>query len=85
VDREFMVIIGIFIGSPISSLSDKSFKIEKIPPIWQKRFGSSIGKRAAGIDCIIIKHEFTRSHDFTGAWRIADSILDIPHILECLY
>lgn len=40
---------------------------------------------AAGIDCIIIKHEFTRSHDFTGALRRADSILDIPHILKCEY
>ena len=37
---------------------------------------------AAGIDCVIIKHEFTRSHDFTGAWKMADSIRDIPHILE---
>jgi uncharacterized membrane protein YedE/YeeE len=47
VDWQFMVIIGIFIGSLISSLSDKSFKIEKIPPIWLERFGSSTGKRAA--------------------------------------
>lgn len=37
---------------------------------------------AAGIDCIIIKHEFTQSHDFSGAWRMVDSILDIPHILN---
>ncbi len=37
---------------------------------------------AAGIDCIIIKHEFTRSHDFTGAWKMADSIRDIPRILN---
>lgn len=37
---------------------------------------------AAGIDCIIIKHEFTRSHDFSGAWKMVDSIRDIPHILN---
>jgi len=37
---------------------------------------------AAGIDCVIIKHDFTRSHDFTGAWRMADSIQDIPVILN---
>jgi uncharacterized protein len=46
VDWQFMVIIGIFIGSLISSLSDKSFKIEKIPPIWLERFGTSAVKRA---------------------------------------
>lgn len=40
---------------------------------------------AAGIDCIIIKHDFTRSHDFTGAWRMADSIRDIPDILNSFY
>jgi len=61
-----------------------------------KRFGAEPGEcvavedsarglksaTAAGIDCIIIKHEFTRSHDFTGAWRMADSIRDIPLILD---
>lgn len=47
VDWQFMVIIGIFIGSLISSLSDKSYKIEKVPPIWLERFGSSTAKRAA--------------------------------------
>jgi hypothetical protein len=47
VDWQFMLIIGIFIGALISSLSDRSFKIEKIPPIWLERFGSSTAKRAA--------------------------------------
>jgi len=37
---------------------------------------------AAGIDCIIIKHEFTRSHDFTGAWHMVNSIREIPYILD---
>lgn len=48
VDWQFMLIIGIFIGALISSVTDKSFKLEKIPPLWQNSFGSSMAKRAAG-------------------------------------
>ncbi len=48
VDWQFMLVVGIFLGALISSTTDKSFKIEHVPPIWQQRFGSSIGKRAAG-------------------------------------
>jgi len=35
---------------------------------------------AAGIDCIIIKNGFTKSHDFTGAKLIVDKIEDL---LDC--
>lgn len=48
VDWQFMLLIGILLGSLISSLTDKSFKLEKVPPMWEMRFGSSTGKRAAG-------------------------------------
>lgn len=48
VDWQFMVVIGIFFGAWISSQTDRSFKIESVPPAWRERFGSSIGKRAAG-------------------------------------
>lgn len=47
-DWQFLLIIGIFIGALISSLMDKSFKLESVPPAWRERFGSSIGKRAIG-------------------------------------
>lgn len=46
VDWQFMLIIGIFLGAMISSLTGKTFKLEKVPPLWEKRFGPSIGKRA---------------------------------------
>ncbi len=36
---------------------------------------------AAGIECIIIKHEFTKSHDFTGANYIVENIQKVPEIL----
>lgn len=48
VDWQFMLVIGIFFGAWLSSKTDKSFKIESVPPTWQERFGPSIGKRAAG-------------------------------------
>jgi len=48
VDWQFMLVCGIFLGALISSLSDKSFKLESVPPTWKKRFGPSVGKRAVG-------------------------------------
>lgn len=48
VDWQFMLVVGIFIGALISSLSDKSFKLENVPPLWEQRFGPVIWKRAAG-------------------------------------
>jgi len=48
VDWQFMLVCGIFLGALISSLQDKSFKLESVPPTWEKRFGPSVGKRAAG-------------------------------------
>jgi uncharacterized membrane protein YedE/YeeE len=46
VDWQFMLLIGVFFGAFISSMTDKSFKLEGVPPIWQKRFGPSVLKRA---------------------------------------
>ena len=46
VDWQFMILIGIFFGALISSLKDSSFKLEGVPPTWEKRFGPSVAKRA---------------------------------------
>ena len=48
VDWQFLFVTGIFIGSLVSSLADRSFKLESVPPTWKARFGDSIGKRALG-------------------------------------
>jgi uncharacterized membrane protein YedE/YeeE len=48
VDWQFMLVTGIFLGALISSVTDKSFKAEGVPPVWEDRFGPSVGKRAAG-------------------------------------
>ncbi|MFO7570210.1 MAG: YeeE/YedE thiosulfate transporter family protein [Smithellaceae bacterium] len=47
VDWQFMLMIGIILGALLSSVTDKSFKIEKVPPMWEARFGSSVAWRAA--------------------------------------
>lgn len=48
VDWQFMLVVGIVLGAFISAITDKSFRFEGVPPIWNKRFGPSIGKRAIG-------------------------------------
>ncbi len=48
VDWQFMLVLGIFLGALISSLTDKSFKLENVPPVWRQRFGPAVWKRAAG-------------------------------------
>lgn len=48
IEWQFMLICGIFLGALVSSLTDKSFKFESVPPTWEKRFGPSVGKRAIG-------------------------------------
>ncbi len=48
VDWQFLLVLGIFLGSLVASATDRSFKLERVPPTWEKRFGSSVGKRAAG-------------------------------------
>jgi uncharacterized membrane protein YedE/YeeE len=44
-DWQLMFVIGIFIGSLISSLWSGSFKIQAVPDMWQSRFGSGIARR----------------------------------------
>jgi hypothetical protein len=48
VDWQFMLVLGIFAGAFIASSTDRSFKLESVPPVWKERFGPSVGKRAAG-------------------------------------
>jgi HAD superfamily hydrolase (TIGR01509 family) len=35
----------------------------------------------AGLDCIVVRNPFTASQDFSGAWRMVDSIRQVPEIL----
>jgi uncharacterized membrane protein YedE/YeeE len=46
VDWQFFMVIGIFFGALLSSKMDGSFKLESLPPLWKKQFGSSVPKRS---------------------------------------
>jgi HAD superfamily hydrolase (TIGR01509 family) len=35
----------------------------------------------AGIDCLVVRSPFTAAQDFTGAWRVVDSISEVPGVL----
>lgn len=45
VDWQMMFVLGIFFGALVASLLGKSFKIERIPPMWAERFGSTLSTR----------------------------------------
>lgn len=45
VDWQSMFLVGIFAGALIASLTDGSFRAQKIPALWEKRFGASVPKR----------------------------------------
>ena len=48
VDWQFMFVVGILIGAFAASKIDKSFKVERVPPVWSDRFGSDLAVRAIG-------------------------------------
>lgn len=48
VDWQFMFVTGIFLGALLSSMAGGSFKLERVPPTWEARFGPSVAKRAVG-------------------------------------
>jgi HAD superfamily hydrolase (TIGR01509 family) len=39
---------------------------------------------AAGIDCIVVKNDFTLAHDFSGAVRRVDRLSELPTAIEAL-
>lgn len=46
IDWQFLFVIGIFFGALASSTTSGSFRWQAVPDRWQKRFGSSVPKRA---------------------------------------
>ena len=46
IDWQFMFVIGIVIGSFISATTSRTFHLQAVPDMWQRRFGSSRGMRA---------------------------------------
>lgn len=46
VDWQTLFVAGIFVGAFFAALMFNDFKKQAVPPMWEKRFGPSIGKRA---------------------------------------
>lgn len=45
VDWQWMFVIGIFVGSLISSVTSGTFRLRAVPDRWEKRFGPNKVKR----------------------------------------
>ncbi len=45
IDRQWMLVIGIFLGSFISSVTSGSFRVQAVPDMWEKQFGTGCLKR----------------------------------------
>ncbi len=45
IDWQWMFVVGILIGSLISSTTSRSFALRGVPPMWESRFGPSAVKR----------------------------------------
>ena len=46
IDWQFMFVVGIMVGAFIASKGSRTFRLQAVPDMWQRRFGSSTGKRA---------------------------------------
>jgi uncharacterized membrane protein YedE/YeeE len=79
IDWEWMLVIGVLLGSFLSSRLSGDRTKEKIPPLWAWRFGPSVGKRfgAAFIGGAImmlgarIAKGCTSGHGISGALQLA--------------
>jgi uncharacterized protein len=46
IDWQFLFVVGIFFGALIASTTSKSFMLQAVPPMWERRFGPGKAKRA---------------------------------------
>jgi uncharacterized membrane protein YedE/YeeE len=46
IEWQWMFVVGIFLGSLVSSVTSNSFRWQAVPEMWKDRFGSSLAKRA---------------------------------------
>lgn len=45
IDWQIMLVLGVFLGSLLSVLISRAYKVEKVPALWAWRFGPSKAKR----------------------------------------
>ena len=46
IDWQWMFLLGLLIGSFVAAITSGSFKLQALPDMWEKRFGSGRAKRA---------------------------------------
>jgi len=46
-DYGMLFLVGILLGSALSVITSRTFRLEKVPAVWQERFGPSVWKRMA--------------------------------------
>ena len=46
IDWQFLFVVGIFFGALIASTTSNSFRLQAVPPMWERRFGPGRAKRA---------------------------------------
>lgn len=46
IDWQWMMVVGIMIGSFIAAASSGSFRLQAVPDMWRERFGPGVGRRA---------------------------------------
>lgn len=81
IDWEWTLVLGIFLGAFISATLSGDRTQEKVPPLWQQRFGSSVGKRyvAAFVGGALMMFGArmakgcTSGHGISGALQLAAS------------
>lgn len=81
IDWEWMVVLGVFIGSFASSKMSADRQHEPVPPMWRRRFGGSPGLRmalafAGGLVMMLgarLARGCTSGHGITGALQLAVS------------
>ena len=80
IDWGWMLVVGVFLGAFISSkMSGDRAPEEKVPPLWRKRFGNSVGKRyfaafAGGLIMMLgarIAQGCTSGHAISGVLQLA--------------
>lgn len=81
IDWEWMLVVGVFLGSLLSASLSSDRTTSKVPAMWRARFGSSVPKRlgaafAGGLLMMIgarLAQGCTSGHGITGALQLAVS------------
>ncbi len=80
-DYGMLFLVGLMLGSAISVLLSRTFRVETVPSLWRERFGGSVWKRmaAAFLGGVLLMYGArmaggcTSGHGISGALQLAVS------------